>query len=186
MLFVRPTLILVFDRLSDELFCVAPVWPAGRARRRWPSPQANGSTRRCAASPPRAPPAAARDDLPEPAPNPVCRRGATATWSRPKDYIEAGDIFQVVLAQRFTAPFTAAAAGALPRAAPGQPLALPLFPRPAGLCADRLKPGNPGAGARWRSDHPAHRRHPPAREHARGRPRQRGACSPIPRNAPNT
>src|SRR6195952_4662508 len=28
MLFVRPTLILVFDRLSDELFCVAPVWPS--------------------------------------------------------------------------------------------------------------------------------------------------------------
>ena len=27
MVFVRPTLILVFDRLSDELFAGAPVWP---------------------------------------------------------------------------------------------------------------------------------------------------------------
>src|SRR6478752_1353791 len=27
MLFVRPTLILVFDRLADELFFVAPIWP---------------------------------------------------------------------------------------------------------------------------------------------------------------
>ena len=31
MLFVRPTLILVFDRLSDALFCVAPVWPSDAA-----------------------------------------------------------------------------------------------------------------------------------------------------------
>jgi anthranilate synthase component 1 len=29
MLFVRPTTILVFDNLSDELFCIAPVWPDG-------------------------------------------------------------------------------------------------------------------------------------------------------------
>ena len=27
MLFVRPTLILVFDRLADELFLIAPLWP---------------------------------------------------------------------------------------------------------------------------------------------------------------
>src|SRR3546814_6806338 len=27
MLFVRPSLILVFDRLSDEMFCIAPLWP---------------------------------------------------------------------------------------------------------------------------------------------------------------
>src|SRR5690606_35959427 len=34
MLFVRPTLILVFDRLGEELFCVAPVWPSGTAPER--------------------------------------------------------------------------------------------------------------------------------------------------------
>ena len=28
MLFVRPSVVLVFDRLSDELIAVAPVWPA--------------------------------------------------------------------------------------------------------------------------------------------------------------
>ena len=38
---------------------------------------------------------------------------------RAKDYIEAGDIFQVVLAQRFTCPFPAAAAGALSLACAG-------------------------------------------------------------------
>jgi anthranilate synthase component 1 len=56
------------------------------------------------------------------------RHGAAA-----KDYIVAGDIFQVVLAQRFTAPVHPAAARALSRAAADQPLALPLFPRPAGF-----------------------------------------------------
>src|SRR5207253_8675544 len=29
MLFARPTLILVFDRLTDALFCVAPLWADG-------------------------------------------------------------------------------------------------------------------------------------------------------------
>ena len=46
-----------------------------------------------------------------------------------KDYIAAGDIFQVVLSQRFETEFTPAALLALPLAAPGQPLALPLLPR---------------------------------------------------------
>src|SRR3546814_4243315 len=27
MIFVRPTTILVFDRLADELFLIAPIWP---------------------------------------------------------------------------------------------------------------------------------------------------------------
>ncbi|MBL7537688.1 anthranilate synthase component I, partial [Escherichia coli] len=29
MMFVRPTVVLVFDRLADALFLVAPVWPGG-------------------------------------------------------------------------------------------------------------------------------------------------------------
>ena len=29
MLFARPTLILVFDGLTDELFCIAPLWADG-------------------------------------------------------------------------------------------------------------------------------------------------------------
>ncbi len=33
MLFVRPRLILVFDRLSDALYCVAPVWPEAASPR---------------------------------------------------------------------------------------------------------------------------------------------------------
>lgn len=107
MLFVRPALILVFDRLSDELFCVAPVWPSET------SPSAVlaaaqdriDDTLRALGAPVSLP----RQDagLPEPALAPVLPAGKyTEMVHRAKAYIEAGDIFQVVLAQRFTSPFT--------------------------------------------------------------------------------
>jgi anthranilate synthase component 1 len=80
-----------------------------------------------------------------------------------KEYIEAGDIFQVVLAQRFTAPFPCRLC-ALSLAAAGEPLALPLLPRPARFCRGGVQPGNPGPRARRRGHHPPHRGHPPARQ----------------------
>ncbi len=104
MLFVRPALLLVFDRLKDELFLVAPVWTADpdaedRARER-----IDAAAARLAMPLPRI----ARQSLPEnvPAAQPVLAPGAYGGMvRRAKDYIAAGDIFQVVLAQRFTAPF---------------------------------------------------------------------------------
>jgi anthranilate synthase component 1 len=107
MLFVRPTLILVFDRLADELFLVAPLWPGetepadavARAGERIEA----AAARLSAPLPPtrRAPP---RRTAVTPEPQlPPGRYGEMV--GRAKDYIAAGDIFQVVLAQRFTAPF---------------------------------------------------------------------------------
>ncbi|WP_156839233.1 anthranilate synthase component I [Novosphingobium aquimarinum] len=109
MLFVRPSVILVFDRLGDELYCVAPIWPSttepeqalDRASERidevlrrlaLPIPDPDGAT-----------------DLPEPQPQPIVSAAEYASRvMQAKAYIEAGDIFQVVLAQRFTCPFTLA------------------------------------------------------------------------------
>lgn len=107
MLFVRPALVLIFDRLSDELFAVAPVWPGSgspeatvsaaedridSALRRLGEPLAE---------------AALDATLPEPVLQPVMAEGQYRDMVlRAKDYIAAGDIFQVVLAQRFTCPFT--------------------------------------------------------------------------------
>lgn len=121
MLFVRPTVILIFDRLADELFLVAPVWPETQgdsetkiasAEQRLDEAQRGLST-------------AVRPELvegrlsdneqadfnklspngPEFTPQiPAEKYGEMVL--RAKDYIEAGDIFQVVLAQRFTTPFT--------------------------------------------------------------------------------
>ncbi len=105
MLFVRPRLILVFDRLSDALYCVAPVWAEGNPDHLLTAAaeRIDDALRRLAGPAPLMDEAAA---LPEPALQPVLVPGAYAAMvGRAKDYIEAGDIFQVVLAQRFTTPF---------------------------------------------------------------------------------
>jgi anthranilate synthase component 1 len=106
MLFARPALVLIFDRLSDELFVIAPLWP-GKAS---PEQAIEGAAaridealRRLTAPVPETP---APADLPIPAPTPVLAPEAYRAMAlKAKDYIAAGDIFQVVLAQRFTAPF---------------------------------------------------------------------------------
>jgi anthranilate synthase component 1 len=107
MLFVRPTLILVFDRLSDELFCVAPVWPSDTAASLTlaaAEERIDEALRRLASPVPAMRTQAA---LPEPVLTPTMRPETYAGMvGRAKEYIEAGDIFQVVLAQRFTCPFT--------------------------------------------------------------------------------
>ena len=106
MLFVRPRLIMVFDRLGDELFCIAPLWPGrlgfdeaiGAANDR--IDDALRSLSRAAPKTEPAPP------LPELMLSPVVpAENYRAMVLRAKDYIEAGDVFQVVLAQRFTCPF---------------------------------------------------------------------------------
>ncbi len=106
MLFVRPTLILVFDRLSDALYCVAPLWPGtGSADQALAAAadRIDAALRRLSA--PASEPALDAL-LPEPVLTPTLPAGAYGQMvARAKDYIEAGDIFQVVLAQRFTCPF---------------------------------------------------------------------------------
>jgi len=107
MLFSRPTLILVFDGLTDELFCIAPLWADGSDPERavtLAGERIDEALRRLDSPPP--PPH--RDvALPEMALTPVMAAGDyQAMVLRAKEYITAGDIFQVVLAQRFTCPFT--------------------------------------------------------------------------------
>ncbi|MFV1918748.1 anthranilate synthase component I [Sphingomonas sp. MJ1 (PH-R8)] len=107
MVFVRPTLLMVFDRLSDALFLVAPVWPGSSA--------ADATIATAAARIEDVAARLARTPLPEPARQeaqeialtPALTPGRYAEMvAGAKEYISAGDIFQVVLAQRFTAPFT--------------------------------------------------------------------------------
>lgn len=107
MLFVRPTVILVFDRLTDALFAVAPIWEADdpqtaveRAGERIDAtlsqlgqPMPSGLGEDVPASLPDLTPVIAPEDY-------------KAMAMAAKEYIVAGDIFQVVLAQRFTCPFT--------------------------------------------------------------------------------
>ena len=106
MLFVRPTVLLVFDSLGDELFCVAPVWPSDTTpERALEAAQENidDVLRHLGESSPAQP---ADGTLPEPELAPTMpTKDYKAMVLRAKEYIEAGDIFQVVLAQRFTCPF---------------------------------------------------------------------------------
>ncbi|GGE75944.1 anthranilate synthase component I [Sphingomonas prati] len=108
MLFVRPTLVLVFDRLTDELHIVAPLWPDPA---RDPADQIAAAVEQIDATFARlAAPTPARTviagDAAEPVVTPVMPAGRYGEMvARAKDYIAAGDIFQVVLAQRFTMDF---------------------------------------------------------------------------------
>jgi anthranilate synthase component 1 len=106
MLFVRPTTILVFDNLSDELFCIAPLWADGTEADRAieaAGERIDSALRKLSQT---APPAVRDASLPEMALTPVMADGDYERMVlKAKDYITAGDIFQVVLAQRFTCPF---------------------------------------------------------------------------------
>ncbi len=107
MMFVRPTVILIFDRLADALFLVSPVWPdatqpvdrliaAGVDR-------IDATAARLASAPL---PATVRGPAADVALAPALAPGRYARMvAAAKEYIVAGDIFQVVLAQRFTLPF---------------------------------------------------------------------------------
>ena len=109
-----------------------------------------------------------------------------AMVAKAKDYIAAGDAFQIVLSQRFTSRFDLPAFSlyrALRRVNPSPYLCYPRFRR---LPDRRLQPGNPGARARRQGRHPPDRRHALARQDARARtPRSAPNCSPTPRSAPS-
>jgi anthranilate synthase component 1 len=108
-LLIRPTVIAVFDTVKDEISIVTPVRPGnGSAETAW----AGANDRLAAAVAALSGPLPA-DALQRPAeapafPDPV----SNTTPSRylemvasAKEYIAAGDAFQVVLSQRFTTPF---------------------------------------------------------------------------------
>ncbi len=104
MLFVRPTLLLVFDRLADTLYLVAPVWPGSKMTLEAAVERIDAACARLAAPLPRSLHAAT--DLPAVAATPVLPPGRYGEMvATAQAYIAAGDIFQVVLAQRFTTPF---------------------------------------------------------------------------------
>jgi anthranilate synthase component 1 len=108
LLFVRPTVVLVFDRLADALFLVAPAWPDAARDPGTLVDEAmariDAAAARLATTPLPAPVRAVRTE--EPVLSPVLAAGKYGEMvARAQDYITAGDIFQVVLAQRFTTPF---------------------------------------------------------------------------------
>lgn len=108
MLFVRPTVIVVFDRLKDEMFLVAPVWTGAEDARavELANERLDESERLLDSHPDKSTGKSLPADIDAIQLTPVLPTGRYGEMvAKAKDYIEAGDIFQVVLAQRFTAPF---------------------------------------------------------------------------------
>jgi anthranilate synthase component 1 len=109
-LMIRPTVIAVFDAVKDEIVIVTPVRPAeGQAR----AAHESGVERleRAIAAIDAPLPHGADVRAPETLAIPPSRSNTTEAEfrdmvARAKEYILAGDIFQVVLSQRFETPFS--------------------------------------------------------------------------------
>ena len=115
---IRPTLIIVFDAVEDAITVVTPVRPRAGITAKVAHAQAverlsaivaalDRPLGKSAAPPSYSPPQAANGGMRDVPP----RSNTTAEdfkrmVLRAKDYIFAGDIFQVVLSQRFEAPFS--------------------------------------------------------------------------------
>jgi anthranilate synthase component 1 len=107
-LLARPTLFAIFDNVTDLLTLAAPVYPrAGvSASAAWELGQNRLAQAEAAlARPlPLAAPPVALPPMPEPASN-FTKAGFMAAVERAKEYIRAGDAFQIVPSQRFSVPF---------------------------------------------------------------------------------
>ena len=125
-LMIRPSVILVVDGVKGEVTVVSPAWAGSglpaRAAYAQAAERVMDAVRdldRTPSAAPTAPPA----EPGEPVSN-TSRAGYLAMVEKAKDYIRAGDIFQVVPSPALGAAVRAAALRALPGAAADQPLAL--------------------------------------------------------------
>ncbi|WP_150287156.1 anthranilate synthase component I [Rhabdaerophilum calidifontis] len=108
-LLIRPTLVLVFDAVKDEIAIITPVFPRPGQSPRAAYEAASDRLQAALAAleaplaiPPAPHDAAAR--LPQAVSNTSPAEYA-AMVARARDYIAAGDAFQIVLSQRFSTPF---------------------------------------------------------------------------------
>jgi anthranilate synthase component I len=106
---IRPTITAIFDGVRDEITLVSPVWPQAGVDAR--AAYARASERVMDAMADLERPAPAQAPVPEDLPLGVAAQSnMTHTEyldivARAKEYIKAGDIFQVVPSQRFRRPF---------------------------------------------------------------------------------
>jgi len=108
-LFSRPTVVAVFDRVEDLVTVFSPVWPRSDVSARAAYAQACERLADVAQDFERALPQsrdviADLEELPEPAAN-LSQETYLGMVKKAKDYILAGDVFQVVLSQRLSLPF---------------------------------------------------------------------------------
>jgi len=107
---IRPTITAIFDTIKDEIIIVTPVWPeagvTARAAYARGCERLNDAVTDLERPTPASPPVP--DDLPAitAADSNTTHDEYLSIVARAKEYIRAGDIFQVVPSQRFSKPFT--------------------------------------------------------------------------------
>jgi anthranilate synthase component 1 len=106
--FMRPTVVAVFDNVGDQVVIVTPVWPSAGLGAGAAYDLARERLADVVADFDRGPPhrglGGRVSHMPEPVAN-ITRERYHAMVEQAKEYILAGDIFQVVPSQRFTLPF---------------------------------------------------------------------------------
>ena len=115
-LFLRPRVMMVFDNINDELTITTPVRPSKEANAQTALAEAETRIAECAAQLKNRLGPARLNPVPEAASPPSessyepDSNMAPDTYrdmvERAKEYIRSGDIFQVVLSQRFSTPFS--------------------------------------------------------------------------------
>ncbi len=105
---VRPTLLAIFDNIRDELTLAAPIYPQPglAAAQAFSDAEARLAEAEAALERPlpHAAPPVALPPPPEPASN-LTKEAFMGVVARMKEYIGAGDAFQIVPSQRFSIPF---------------------------------------------------------------------------------
>ncbi len=106
---LRPSVVAVLDGVKGEVIVVAPAWAASGLSARAAYAQAAERVMDAVRDMDRAVPGSDRDlgaefEAPEPVSN-FAKADYLAAVEKARDYIQAGDIFQVVPSQRWTQPF---------------------------------------------------------------------------------
>ena len=129
-LLLRPTLFAIFDNVNDELTLAAPIYPQAdiAAEAAWEAAQARLTSAEAALERPLPHPAppVMLPDMPTPA-STFSKEEFMAAVERCKDYIAAGDAFQIVLRPAVLRAVRAAALRAVSRAAADQSRAVPVL-----------------------------------------------------------
>ena len=106
---LRPTIVAIFDTVKDEILVVTPVWPDARVDARAAYARASERIEDAVAAldKPLPPNMDAPADLPleSKIDSNMTKAEYFSVVERAKEYIRAGDIFQVVPSQRFRRPF---------------------------------------------------------------------------------
>ncbi len=188
---LRPSVIAVLDGVKGEVTVVSPAWVSSGLSARAAYAQAAERVMDAVRDLERDTADTSRDlgemaEIAEPVSN-FTHDGYLAAVEKAKDYIRAGDIFQVVPSQRWSQPFTLPPFALYRSSAPHQPVAVHVLLQFRRLPGDRRVARKSSCGcsaARSRSARS------PAPARAAPRPKRtaptRPTCWPMKRNWPNT